>query len=372
MKRVATLAFVAALGLAAALSSSGCSSCGAGTSGQKATRQDISLMPRETNFVVMANVARMRGTPLWNRMLALRDESPEQKAKYDDFVKKTGLDPLQHVDSIFAGFPTTKGSGEFGAILRGGPFDEAKLVAYMKEQAQKDGGDFTSTDYNGKKLYSDKSGQTYGAFLDGPNGRTLALGGREWIKKIVDLSAKSDGDSAAKNDALTALIKKTRTGDALWGAGIVPDDARQALKDDPRLTDAATMKDAYASLDLQGGFSLAGAVDLAGEPEAKTLSARVNDQLADAKRNPQVQMMGLTQFLDAIKATSQAATFHLDVKLTQTQVDDLIARLQGLFKTFGGALGGGAGMGAPSAPPAMEPPPAMPGPGPGTAPPSKP
>src|SRR5207249_4909739 len=85
--------------------------------------------------------------------------------------------------------------------------------------------------------------------------------GKEWIKKIVDLS-KGTGESAAKNDALMALIKRTKTTESFWGAGIVPDEARASLKEDPRLAAAASMKDVYASIDVKNGFSLTGAIDL--------------------------------------------------------------------------------------------------------------
>jgi hypothetical protein len=41
---------------------------------------------------------------------------------------------------------------------------------------------------------------------------------------------------------------------------------------------------------------------------------------------------------------SKGATFHVGVSLNQQQVDDLINRVKGLLKSFGGALGGGGGM----------------------------
>jgi len=339
----------AALGVLS-LSAAGCSTC-AGTSGSRATEEDISLLPPETNFVLMANVAEMRGTSLWKKVLELRDQSESSKQRYVEFVTKTGLDPEKQIDSVFAGFPTTKGSQEFGVILRGGPFDEQKIFAYLKEQSQKDGSELSTVDYNGHKLYGDKSGQSFGAFLDS---KTIAMGGKEWIKKIVDLH-KAGGESAAKNEALTSLVKKTKTSESFWGAGLVPEEARTSLKDDPRLQAAATMKDVYASIDVKNGFSLTGAVDLAGEPEAKGLTAKVSEQIADAKKNPQMQMMGFTQYFDAVKVSSQAATFHLDVKLTQPQVDTLVAQVSGLLKTLGSGIPGGGGGGPGDVPPAPMP-----------------
>lgn len=338
MKRLShiILASFAALTLAA----SGCSSCGSSSSGPKATREDISMMPREANFIVMTNLTKLRGTPMWKRVTELRDD-PASKPRYEDFVKKSGLDPLNQIDSVFVAFPTNaQQNGEFGGVIRGGPFDEAKLVAWAKEESTKAGAEIAQADVGGKKAWRDHDGNTFVLFLDA---KTIVFGGKEWIKKIVDLTGK-DGDSAAKNEALTALVKKTKTGDAFWLAGIVPDEVRARLKEDPRLSSAATMKDVYGSIDVKTGFAMTSTVDLAGAAEAKELAARVSDQLADAKKNPQVQMLGMSTFLDAVKvAADQGGAFHLDISLTQTQVDDLVNRVQGLMKTLGGALGGGGG-----------------------------
>jgi len=82
-------------------------------------------------------------------------------------------------------------------------------------------------------------------------------------------------------------------------------------------------------------------VDLANESDAKELTAKATAQLLEAKKNPQLMMMGMAAFLDTVKVESKGETFHLTVNLTQQQVDDLINRVKGLLKSFGGALGGG-------------------------------
>jgi hypothetical protein len=329
----------------------GCSSCASKTSGGRAAKEDMALVPRETGLVFMANLGRLRDTMLWKRAIEWRDQSPENKHKYDDFVQKTGLDPLKQLDSIFLALPQPGGSGEFGVVTRGGPFDEARIVAYAKEQAQKEGSSIDTVDYGGRKLYGDKSGQAMFAFLDA---RTLLFGGKVWSKRMIDLADKG-GDSAKQNDALMALVKRAHTADGIWGAGLVPQEVRDRFKGDPRLESAATMKDAYGSIDLVNGFALNATIDLGSDGDAKSLVAKVNDQLADAKKNPQVMMMGLAQYIDAIKAEPQGAGFHLEMKLTAPQLETLVNQLQGLFRSFSGALGG-AGGGAPmGGPPPMNP-----------------
>ena len=117
----------------------GCSSCSK-TAGPAASREDMSMVPREANLVAMANVKKLRTTSLWKRLLDVPDQTPEQKARYADFVKQTGLDPLKQIDSVFVALPQASASGEFAAILRGGPFDEQRLVEFMRAQFKSDGG----------------------------------------------------------------------------------------------------------------------------------------------------------------------------------------------------------------------------------------
>ena len=59
------------------------------------------------------------------------------------------------------------------------------------------------------------------------------------------------------------------------------------------------------------------------------MAAKATAQILEAKKNPQLMMMGFASFLDAVKVDSKGATFHLTVDLTQQQVDDLINRVKG-------------------------------------------
>lgn len=316
-----------------ALSVSACKS----TSGSGAAKEDLALVPKEADIVLMANVARMRNTAMWRKLLDVRDSDPQAKKDYDDFVAKCALDPFKQIDSIFVGFPQGGGEQkEFAAILRG-TFNENKLVECAKDQAKKDGRQLTTTDYNGKKLYTDnQKAEAWAAFLDA---KTVVVGGKEWVKKVVDLAANK-GESAKAHGELAALLKRARTSDALWGAGLVPQATRDSFKNDPRLSSAATMKDIFGSVDFAAGVKAELEVDTGTDADAKDLAAKASEQLAEIKKSPQFMMMGLAQYLDGIKINSKAATFELTINYNQQQVDDLINRVKGLLKSFGGAMGG--------------------------------
>jgi len=324
-----------------ALSLSACKS----TSGSGAAKEDLALVPKETDIILMANVSRMRNTAMWRKLLDVRDSDPQAKKDYDEFVQKCALDPFKQIDSVFVAFPQGGGEQkEFAAILRG-QFNESKLVECAKEQAKKDGREVTTVDYNGKKLYTDnQKSEAWATFLDA---KTAVVGGKEWVRKVVDLAANK-GESAKKNTELAALLKRAKTSDALWGAGIVPQSTRDSFKNDPRLSSAASMKNIFGSVDFASGVQSEINVDTGSEADAKDLAAKATAQLADVKKSPQFMMMGLAQYLDGIKIENKGATFHMTIGYNQQQVDDLINRVKGLLKSFGGAMGGGMPMQPPA------------------------
>lgn len=328
------LACTAALALVAA---AGCSSC---KKGARESKQNLEMVPNEAVAVAEVNLDRMRGEPIWKRVEKSLNENQQNKQKYDDLVKETGFDPLKQLDTVFVAFGAKPDAGSYGGLLRSGvAFDQTKLVAYAKKEVQKDGATLQEEDYAGHKLYHPSDAPSgYVTFLDS---RTIVFGGKDWLQKIIDLSS-GKGESAAKNAELAALVKKTNTNTAMWGAGLVPESARQELQGNTGMPELAGMKDAYGSIDFAKGFALGVALDLGSAADAQGLVAKVDEQLSMAKKSPQVQLLGMTPYLDAVKASSKDSAFHLAVDLNQQQVDELVARIEGLLKTLGGSLGGGA------------------------------
>ncbi len=337
---------IAALSLATSLAlATGGVGCNK-TSGTGAAKEDMQLAPRESDIVLMINVARMRKTPMFKKAVDFRDSDANGTKEYDDFVKKCALDPFEQVDSVFAAFPQQVGvTKEFSGVMRG-TFNQAKLVECAKEQAKKDGSSVVESTYNGKTLYTDsKKGEAFAAFLDA---KTVVFGGKEWIKKTLDLAAKKDpGGSAKDNDALMSLVKRARTNDGIWAAGTVPQSARDSFSSDPQMAAAKSMKDVFGSLDFTSGFAADLVVDLGSEADAKELTTKTTAQLMEVKKSPQLMMMGMASFLDGVKIDSKAASYHVAVNLTQPQVDDLVNRVRGLLKSFGN-FGGGGGAPAPA------------------------
>jgi hypothetical protein len=307
-------------------------------SGAGAAKEDLALVPKDTESVFMANVARMRSTAMWRKIEDLRDRDDASKKDYAEFVQKCGLDPLKQIDSIFVAVPWVSGdSKEFAALLRG-TFNEERLVSCAREQAKKDGSDVTVTEYAGRKLYNDPKQQVFATFLDA---KTAVVGSPSWIRRVIDLGAGKAGQQSAKqNDALIALTKRARLSDAIWGAAVVPQSARDSFKNDPNLQPMAAMKDVFGSIDFAGGFAMDLNVDTLTDNDAKELQAKVTAQLNEARKNAQIMLMGLGSVIDGVKTEAKASTFRLSLSYNQQQVDDLVNRIKGLLSSFGAALGG--------------------------------
>ena len=315
-----------------------------------AAKDDLQLVPKEAEVLFRLNVEKLRAAPAWKDLIELRDGNEKSKKEYADFVAKCGLDPFNQINSVFLAVPQVQDTGmkEFALIMRG-TFDEAKLVACAGEQAKKNGGEVKTTEHNGAKIYSDgKKDEAYATFLDG---KTVAMGGKEWIKKVIDLS-KADGEHVGKSAEIAPLTKKVKSGDAIWFAGLVPQSMRDSMKANPSMAWTGSMKSIYGSMDFASGFAGDFNVDNADEAAAKEMLAKLSAQLDGAKKMPQITMAGLSGLLEGIKLEQKGATFHGTVTLTQAQVNDLVTRLKALLKAMGSAFGGAGGGGAGGPPPA--------------------
>lgn len=377
--------------LAVAASGAGCSSCAG--KGASAAGDDLALVPKEAEIVVGLNVARARDTALWRKLLDLRDQSAAETRKsklaaeaekkriveelkktdggaamiaepsaepsadkagdgapprtYEDFVTRCGFDPFTQLDRALLALPAPPTEGEFAVVLHG-KFDQAKLIACGKAAAKQDGSDLVETEYDGKKMYNDaNSGSMFISFLDA---NTLVVGGREWSKKVLDLATGKAGvESARANPTLGALLKKARTQDAIWGAGVIPDKVREQLKANDKLQSAGSMKELYGSIDFATGLVLGLTVEFGSEADASDVAKKIGEQLGEAKKSRQVMIAGLSPMIDAIKVASKGAAFQLDVQLNQQQVEDLVNRAAGLFAGAGQSMmNRGMGGGLPS------------------------
>lgn len=307
------------------------------TSGSGAARDDLTLVPKETDAVVMVNLAQARKGPTWQRAVQRLSEDAKGRADYQDFVRRCQLDPFTQIDSVFVALPSNiSESKEYAAILRG-QFDPARLVGCIRDISRDKGNAITESEQAGIKVVGIGSPPT---FLAAVGKKTLAVGGPDWIRRVAELSAnKHQGGSAADHQELQALIKRTRTGDSFWWSGRVPSSSTERLRNNPLLGPVRSLHSVSGSIDLKNGLIAHAYLDLGSPADATELKKNADTQLQGMRSQPALKMMGLVGYLNGIKTEAKASTFQLDVELSQPQVDDLVNRLSGMAGMLGGSPG---------------------------------
>ena len=331
------------LGLGLGLSLSACKT------GGSASKEDLALVPGDTQMVVGLNFSRMRGTAMWKKLVDLGMGNDRAKKDYEEFAANCiDLNNNAGPESMFVALQGSgAGSKDFDVIIRlKDAVDEARTSKCFTYMATKGNDTVTTVDYGGKKLYTSARDKVTASLLDG---KTLVVGSDAWVKKTVDIVAGKEPASAKQNVELVALVKSAKTSEAVWGAAIVPQSARDSFKSDPKMAPVASMKSVVGMMDFASGLAVDVNMETGSPADATALNTQVQEQLANLKKTPQVMMLGVASWLDGIKTDAKGQTFHIGLGYTQPQVDDMVARIEGLVRSFAGGLGGGTGgrMGGP-------------------------
>jgi hypothetical protein len=294
-----SISAVCASALALAFAAGGCSKKG------NVSGDDLALVPKETEIAVGVNISRMRGTAMWKKGMDFLTSEEKSKKELAEFnTNCIDVNSADGLDSVFVALPEpTSAAKDAAAILRlKKPIEEAKLTQCFKHLASKNGEKLGSTEYAGKKIWTsardgaeaDKSGFV---LLDG---KTIGFGSAAWVKRVIDLAANKDQASAKTNEKLVALVKRAKTTDAIWGVGSVPASARESFKGQPQLAPLASLKSVFGSMDFSSGLTVDANMETGSDADAKAINEQVSQQLTEAKKSPQVMMLGVGAWLDGV------------------------------------------------------------------------
>lgn len=337
MRKNAVVHVIVASALLLAAAQVGCSSCANKGSGAHALNRDLALMPDETVFVAMANYSRMRGTPVWTSVAKnfawLEEVAAGKPGKDADIYKAMGVDISKQIDSVFGGLSQHPERGEFGILVRGGPFDGEKLAAYLKAQAWCSGQDIATDNYKGVPTLAVEVNPLFTfryALLDK---NTLIFAGEAWLKKIIDRAkGRGPGASSGAHEALQGVVNRARTDGVFWCAGLIPAELRTKLSAGPGWSPVASMTEIWVAADARSGVNASGGAALGNVADSFALTSTLNGHIETAKKDPQVLMGGWRPVLDAIRVAQEGTTAKVEVSFTQPQVDELLTRLEGLLR----------------------------------------
>ncbi|MDX1386401.1 MAG: hypothetical protein R3257_02345 [bacterium] len=172
-------------------------------------KEVLKLIPSGKNILIGLNWEKMQDSPLGEKF---KEKIPAEVSTF-----------LKDIQGMTLGF-TVRGMGQqpddvVGVIT--GNLNADKLLSELKAQAEKEGQEVVSEDYQGIQVYTATKDPTMGiAFV----AEKLVVGKKTAVKKVIDLS-KGQGDSVEKDTHLIELLGAVDTRKMLWAVAIVPEGA---------------------------------------------------------------------------------------------------------------------------------------------------
>jgi len=226
----------------------------------------LSLLPSSSKGVIVVDVNRIMQTEAAAKAIAESDK----KAKYDEFVQISGVDPQKDVFYFVGATLGDLGQKEMDGVgLVNLKYQKEKLLALL----QKEGGELTTEEYNGFTVYkaaaTGEKKPVSGVFLDESN---ILFGTDAAVKQVVDVRQKK-ADNVWKNEALSTLLKGMNSAAMVWGAFSVPPD---------------TMKQASSQNPMLGAFSNVQSIVLSFDYKDKNVLAEIKAMSPDEAKNKQM------------------------------------------------------------------------------------
>lgn len=226
----------------------------------------LSLLPADSTGAVVVDVHRIMQTEFAKKSIA----ENEDKAKYDEFVQATGINPEQDIFFFVGAMVGELGQGEpTGAGVVNLKYDRDKILALV----QKEGGALSQDEYSGLTIYETIAGEGKEpmsfVFLDASN---ILLGTDAAVRKSIDVYQKK-ADNIWKNEDLAPLLKGMKAEAMVWAGFAVPPDA---------------MKKASSQNPMLGAFSDIRSVILTFDYQDKNLFTEITAMSPDAEKNKQM------------------------------------------------------------------------------------
>jgi hypothetical protein len=282
----------------------------------------LSLLPSASKGVIVIDVNRLMQTSVGTKAIA----ENKNKAKYDEFVQTTGIDPQKDVFYFVGAMLGDFGQKEMDGVgLVNLKYEKEKLLALL----QKEQGELTTEQYNGFTVYkaaaTGEKKPVSGVLLDESN---ILFGTDAAVKQVVDVKQKK-ADNVWKSESLSSLLKGMNTSAMVWGAISVPPDAmKQASSQNPMLGAFSDIRSLILSFDYKAGNVLA-------EIKAMSPDEAKNKQMADALNGFKALGAGaaakepqLGELLGKIEIGSAADHVKISANIPETLIQSLSEKMK--------------------------------------------
>jgi ribosomal protein L30E len=322
MKKITTLSLALVLllfGIAA------CKKAGPPAAGSATATDMLSLIPKSAQGVVVLDVHAALNTAFVDKML----KEGEDKQKYLDFIKDTGIDPQKDIYLAVIGLMGTGGLNNASpAIVVNLKYDKDKLLAKLKEKAT----NVTEEVYEGLTLYTvpeadDKKPMT-GVFYDASN---IILGEAKDVKAVIDV-VKKGGENILKNETLSALLKSADKSAIVWAAVAFPPDMMKSVAaQNPMASSLENMKSLLVALNYKNKALQIEIKGMGGDAEKNKQTAEALNGLKALGAMASTEKPEIGELVNKIEVTSSAEF----VKIAANFPEELLTKLGATAKLAG-------------------------------------
>lgn len=288
----------------------------------------LQLVPGNSAFVLSLNLQRILSTDEIRAQVqdGMAKQTPEQKKAFDEFVQKTGIDPLKSVNNVMiftsAQIDPATQQPEAGVVIRG-TFDIQKILTAIKSD-EKAAKDVTITKFEGFDAVRGKTpSDGIGIFIDP---QTAAIGSENSLKAVAAVKSKKAQNITA-NTNFSSLLKRVNTSASIWGAGLLPKEIKQSLMNNPQAAPLAALNAIFFSFDYDKNlnFNFTGEVD---DPKAmEGIMTSLNGFLAMIKMIAG-QTPEAAEILNMIRVSSAGTAAQIELSVSKAKLDEIRQKIE--------------------------------------------
>ncbi|NCB38138.1 MAG: hypothetical protein EOM80_05150 [Erysipelotrichia bacterium] len=291
----------------------------------------MQLVPQEADFVLQINVGKFMANPAVKKALMDNlEKSKEQKEAFDKFVADTGFNPMESLNQIVvfsSGKVDPKDPNQLAGAIFDGKFDSAKITEAIKkdENANKDV-EITKIDgFDAIVPKNKKDG--FGLFLDAT---TAVLGAEPGVNAVKAIKMGKGKNVSEKKD-LFAVLQKLDAQATLSGAGVIPTELKEKVKQNPQAAPLAALNYFFFSFNHGDNieFNFNGEVDKKENVEAVMTS--LNGFLAMLKMFAG-QVPEAAEILNLIKVASTETTVQIGLNVPKVKLEEIKKKMEERIK----------------------------------------
>jgi hypothetical protein len=266
----------------------------------------LKLLPPDARIILSLDLDHLRAEAAWKTILSalVKDTSPWLGV----VLSGSGLNLTERLHNVLIALPGERQADDrFAVIADGDGLDDARVIAWLRRQ----------------------TGQATVAMTR--DHRQLVVGNGAWSQAMAGLATATGlSQSAADNPEMRRLCERTADGHGLWFAAVVPARVRRDLVQQDRFPDAASVMRMSGFADADAGLHAEVMAELSNTQDAVHLAHRLTVFLNQAKRHPQMLVLGLAPYLEAVHLEARDASVKASVELPATQFGEVIERIEAL------------------------------------------